>query len=257
MASKKLEMLTGCLFTAILLIQPSIGCSTTVVGIVDVQKQRIVLAADSKAVLTDSTVRRTCKISANPGCVFALSGLVYVPKLFNLFEIAVVVCGQPGNLRKKADTFVQTAQGTVQRAISSMRSSDPTFYRQEMSKERVIDSLFAGTQDGHLVIFERGLHPTASGILQQTSGDVNDFSPSNSLAMIGDSDQLDAYVSAHPRWPSVDAQIVAEDIVRAEIDSRPETVGPPVASLQIMRGSMIMSGDAIATHWLQPGVCAR
>ena len=110
---------THCAPSLVLLLAAPV-LATTVVALIDRHHHRAVIAADSLLVYkVAGTSTQTCKIIAKPGCTFGMAGLFYKEyPVFHLQELAEQACGLPGDLRHKADAFLDIAKDPVHERCS-------------------------------------------------------------------------------------------------------------------------------------------
>src|SRR5271165_6389374 len=118
-----------CAIFALLFAVPVLA--TTVVALSDRHHHRAVIAADSLLVYkVADTSTQTCKIIAKQGCAFGMAGLFYKEyPVFHLQELAEQACGLPGDLRHKADGFLDIAKDPVMSVAQYIQQNEPQFYR--------------------------------------------------------------------------------------------------------------------------------
>jgi len=105
----------------------------------------------------DSTSRwgNLCKIFAGPDCIVALTGVVANKSIhFDLDGLAAEACRESGSLRQKVDLFSKIAGGVAVKLVghTSERTRGFAYIRKSTV---VFYAVFAGRQDGHLVLFVR------------------------------------------------------------------------------------------------------
>ena len=217
---------------------------------IDRRHHRAVIAADSLLVYKVAGAdAQTCKIVAKPGCTFAMAGLLYKQyPAFNLKELAEQACGLPGDLRHKADGFLDIAKDPVLSVSQYLRQSEPQFYRELTARNggELVIVVFAGPEAGGSSIFARGYRLDATGGITPVSLDV--LEGSNGEGFFGGANgQIAAYIKAHPHWQDGDKVKAARKFVQMEIAAHPEWVGPPVSIVTINRLDQ--------QKWVTPGVC--
>src|SRR5271166_4859949 len=106
--------------------------ATTVVALIDRFHHRAVIAADSLLIYkVAGTTTQTCKIVAKQGCTFGMAGLFYKEyPVFHLQELAEEACGLPGDLRHKADGFLDIVKDQVMSVSKYLEQNEPQFYRE-------------------------------------------------------------------------------------------------------------------------------
>lgn len=224
--------------------------ATTVVALIDRRHHRAVIAADSLLVykLADTTTQ-TCKIIAKPGCTFAMAGLFYKEyPVFNLQELADQACGLPGDLRHRADAFLDIAKDPVLSVSQYLQQNEPDFYRELTASNggELVIVVFAGPEAGSSSIFARGYRLDADGGISPVSLDVTE--DNNGAGFFGGANgQIAAYIKAHPNWQNKDKVAAARKFVQMEIAAHPEWVGPPVSIMTINRLDQ--------PKWVDSGVC--
>ena len=224
--------------------------ATTVVALIDRRHHRAVIAADSLLVykLGDTTTQ-TCKIVAKPGCTFAMAGLFYKEyPVFHLQELADQACGLPGDLRHRADGFLDIAKDPVLSVSQYLQQNEPEFYRELTASNggELVIVVFAGPEAGSSSIFARGYRLDANGGISPVSLDVTE--DNNGAGFFGGANgQIAAYIKAHPNWQNKDKVAAARKFVQMEIAAHPEWVGPPISVMTINRLDQ--------QKWVNPGVC--
>ena len=225
--------------------------ATTLLALIDRKHHRVVLAADS--LLRFSTSRppeQTCKIVAQPQCVFGMAGLFEKQyPVFRLRDLAEQACSVPQDLHQRADAFLEVAQRPVIEVARYLRDNEPEFYRGLTSTHggELVMVLFAGTDRGNLVIYARGYKldsngavvPVSTDILENTGG-IGFFAGAN-LAIAD-------YMKTHKKWPKMDAVAAAKKFVEVEEQAHPEWVGPPV--------SIVTVNKLDEQKWIEPGECS-
>jgi hypothetical protein len=224
--------------------------ATTVVALIDQRHHRAVIAADSLLLYKVAGTRtQTCKIIAKPGCTFAMAGLLYKedPE-FHLQELAEQACNQTGELRDKADAFLDIAKDPVMAVAQYLQQNEPDFYGELTNSNggELIMVVFAGPQTGSPSIFARGYKLEAGAGLVPVSMDVTD--DNNGAGFFGGANQqIAAYLKTHPNWQQMDTVKAARQFVQMEISARPDWVGPPVSVVTINRKDQ--------QKWVNAGVC--
>ena len=224
--------------------------ATTLVALIDRHHHRAVVAADSLLVYKlAATSTQTCKIVTKPGCTFGMSGLFYKEyPVFHLQELAEEACGLPGDLRHKADGFLEIAKDPVMAVSQYLRQNEPQFYRELTTSNsgELIMVVFAGPEAGDSSIFARGYKLDGNGGITPVSLDVTE--DNNGVGFFGGANgEIASYIKAHPNWQHMDKVAAARKFVQIEIAAHPEWVGPPVSVVTIDRLDR--------QKWVNPGVC--
>src|SRR5271157_5522656 len=242
--------LTGllCVVAAVLLSLPV--HATTVVALLDRRHHRVVVAADSLLLYKlAQTSTQTCKIVAKPGCTFAMAGLFYKEyPVFHLQELAEQACGLPGDLRHKADGFLDIAKDPVMTVAQYLQQNEPQFYGELTNSNggEFVIVVFAGPEVGNASIFARGYKLDGNGGITPVSLDVTENNAGVGF-FGGANGQIASYIKAHPSWQQMDKVAAARKFVQMEIAAHPRWVGPPVSVLTINRLDR--------QKWVNPGVC--
>ena len=236
--------------TLFLLLSAVPAVATTVVALIDRRHHRAVVAADSLLQYKVAGSRtQTCKIITKPGCTFGMAGLFYKEyPVFHLQELAEQACAVPGDLRHKADAFLDIAKDPSADVALYLRQREPDFYRELTNSNggELIMVVFAGPLAGDPSIFARGYKLDADGNLASVSLDVSEST--NGAGFFGGANgQIAAYLKAHPNWQDMDTVKAARQFVQMEIKAHPEWVGPPVSVVSINRLDQ--------AKWSNPGVC--
>ena len=237
-----------CLLAGLLLPLPV--PATTVVALIDRHHHRAVVAADSLLVFKlAQTSMQTCKIVTRPGCTFGMAGLLYKEyPVFQLQELASEACSLPGDLRQKADGFLEIAKDPTMAVAQYLQQREPQFYRELAGGNggELIMVVFAGPEAGSPSIFARGYKLDPSGGLTPISLDVTE--DNNGAGFFGGAaSEIAAYLKAHPNWQDMDKVKAARKFVQLEIAAHPDWVGPPVSVVTINRLDQ--------QKWVNPGVC--
>ena len=224
--------------------------ATTVVALIDRFHHRAVVAADSLLIYkVADTSTQTCKIVAKPGCTFGMAGLFYKEyPVFHLQELAEQACGLPGDLRHKADGFLDIAKDPVMTVAQYLQQNEPQFYGELTNSNggELIMVVFAGPEAGNASIFARGYKLDAGGGITPVSLDVSE--DNNGAGFFGGANQqIAAYIKKNPNWDHGDPVKAARKFVEMEIKAHPQWVGPPVSVLTI--------NHLDQQKWVNPGVC--
>src|SRR5208283_6187002 len=224
--------------------------ATTVVALIDRFHHRAVIAADSLLIQkVAGTTTQTCKIVARQGCTFGMAGLFYKEyPVFHLQELAEEACGLPGDLRHKADSFLEIAKDPVMTVAQYLEQREPQFYAELTNSNggELVIVVFAGTEAGNASIFARGYKLGGNGGITPVSLDVSE--DNNGAGFFGGANgQIASYLETHPNWQQGDKVAAARKFVQLEIAAHPEWVGPPVSVVTINRLDR--------QKWVNPGVC--
>lgn len=242
---------TGFLCTVAVLLLALPVPATTVVALLDRRHHRAVVAADSLLVFKlAQTSMQTCKIIAKPGCTFAMAGLFYKEyPVFNLQEMAEQACGLPGDLRHKADGFLDIAKDPVMTVNQYLQQNEPQFYRELINSNggELVIVVFAGTEAGNSAIFARGYKLNSNGGIDPVSLDVTEDNSGEGF-FGGATGEIAAYIKKHPNWQEGDKVKAARKFVQMEITAHPEWVGPPI--------SLVTINPLDQQKWIDPGVCS-
>jgi len=225
--------------------------ATTVVALIDRFHHRAVIAADSLLIQkVAGTTTQTCKIVARQGCTFGMAGLFYKEyPVFHLQELAEQACGLPGDLRHKADSFLEIAKDPVMTVAQYLQQREPKFYADLTNSNggELVIVVFAGNEAGDASIFARGYKLDGNGGITPVSLDVTESN--NGGGFFGGANaHIASYIKTHPEWDQMDKVSAARKFVQIEIKARPEWVGPPVSVLTIDRLDQ--------QKWINPGVCS-
>ncbi len=232
---------------AVLIAVPAFG--TTVVALIDKKHHRVVLASDSLFRLTYAgTTFQECKIISQDGCSFAMAGLLNKksPPL-DIKELAEAACATPGDLNQKADAFMTQATDPVTTAADFLRANEPQFYGDIVTNNagQLVMVAFAGAPKGNPSILVRGFKIDAKGGLTPLSYGV--VAPHDLGYFAGFTNNIAAYIKAHPQWVHMDKVAAARMFLELEIAAHPEGVGPPVSILTIDKHNR--------QKWISPGLC--
>jgi hypothetical protein len=224
--------------------------ATTVVALIDRHHHRVVIAADSLLVYKVSgTSTQTCKIVARPACTFGMAGLFYKEyPVFHLQELAEQACGTPGDLRHKADAFLDIAKDPLISVAQYIQQNEPKFFGELTSSNggELVMVVFAGPDPGNPAIFARGYKLGSNGSIDPISLDATE--DNNGAGFFGGATaQIASYIKQHPNWQHEDKVKAARKFVQLEIAAQPEWVGPPI--------SVVTINQLDQQKWPGPGVC--
>jgi hypothetical protein len=220
--------------------------ATSVVALIDTTNHRLVIAADCR-VRRELVSVSDCKIISEPGCTVAIAGL-YEEKTtqFKLRELVRAACRAPGDLRAKADAFLQVAKAHYERAVRHIREADPSDFGRTM-ENKPTEVFFAGLQGEHLALFVRGLISDAKGKVTTEQYESTDTVNSSIGYFAGLNGYIRAYIKTHPNWVKADHAKLAHEFVEMEIEAHPDLGGLPISELEIDKDGHV--------HWLDKGVC--
>ncbi len=178
-----------------------------------------------------------------------MEGLFYKEyPVFHLQELAEQACGLPGDLRHKADAFLDIARDPLMAVALYLPQNEPEFFAELTNSNggELIMVVFAGPDAGNASIFARGYKLDANGAITPVSLDVSESN--NGAGFFGGANQeIAAYLKKHPHWDSEDKVKAARKFVELEIKAHPQWVGPPVSVLSI--------NHLDQQKWVSPGVC--
>jgi hypothetical protein len=225
-----------CAFVVLAFSLPALP--TTVVALIDKNHHRVVLAADSLMVhQIAGTSTESCKIVAKPGCTFGLAGLLHKEyPVFDLQELAEQACSLSGDLRYRADRFLDVAKDSVLTVAQYLRLNERQFYSELTNSNggEFVIVVFAGMEANNPSIFARGYKLDSNGDVNPVSLDVTE--DNNGVGFFGGAnDQIASYIRAHPNWQKMDKVVAARKFIEMEIAAHPKWVGPPVSLVTINR----------------------
>jgi hypothetical protein len=147
---------TGTLFL------PAMATATSVVALIDNTNHRVVIAADCRVNRQLASLSQ-CKIIDKPGCTVAMAGL-YEEKTteFHLRQLAEAACQYPGDLRAKAEAFLQLSRIPYERAVRHIRDADPGDFGRTV-ENKATEVIFAGILNGQIALIVRGLVVNSAG----------------------------------------------------------------------------------------------
>ncbi len=223
---------------------------TTVVALIDKDHHRVVLAADSLLVhQIAGTSTQSCKIVVKPGCTFGLAGLLHKEyPLFDLQELADQACSLSGDLRYRADRFLEIAKDPALTVAQYLRVNERQFYGELTNSNggEFVIVVFVGMEANVPSIFARGYKLDSNGGINPVSLDITEDKAGVGF-FGGASDQIASYIKVHPNWQKMDKVVAAGKFVQMEIAAHPKWVGPPVSVVTINRLDQ--------QEWNNPGLC--
>lgn len=221
--------------------------ATSVVALIDRQKNRLVLAADCSVNRNHDSVSQ-CKIIEERNCVVAIAGLYEEPTTgFHLRQLIHAACQEAGDLRAKADTFLRNAKAPYEKLAAVILKEDPIYFHRILENKST-EVIFAGLQKGHLALFVRGFVADSTGRVTTESYESLDSTSSPIGYFSGLNDHNKAYVQSQDGWKTNYAS-AARKFVEMEIQAHPELAGPPISEIVIDGGGKV--------KWLSQGACAH
>jgi hypothetical protein len=225
--------------------------ATTVVAILDVRSHSVVLATDARRNCGDGTTTKACKIRSfeSENCIVALAGRT-VGEGFDLYEDATEACRLNGDLRAKADKFLELATPKISHFILYEQLNDPAFVQANLPPlSEICGAVFAGIYKGQPTIFARVLTMQVDGKLGTSQSDSTDLLPGHgAYFFLGASSEAQQYIATHNKWKAKDAVTKADELIQLEIIDRPNQVAAgPISILTMDIGGHI--------HWVRKGTC--
>ncbi len=272
----KRSVVSAHIFGILIAVSPINASGTSFVGLIDRRQQRIVIAIDGQntdvtmMVNTDGSVRwikrkmlPRCKIIVEPNCAVGMVGLLDDRNShFELSPFIREACHSEGTLRQKADKFLDSAHHAVERVIVDHRPELAAWLaamhkRFKDEHPDLIDAIFAGSVNGHLVIIARGFQVLPDGRVVGTKGEVDDTFVSWKPSVIDGLDsQISDYVDQHRDWGDrLDFVDAAKLFVGKEIKANPDSAGPPISVVEIRHTMMSRDPDTISIQWESLGSC--
>ena len=237
---------TVLLFLSILIFSTQLN-ATCIVALIDNTKHRLVIAADCQVNHELTGPISGCKILYEANCIVAIAGL-YVEKAaqFDLRKLVESACRQPGDLRAKADAFLQIAKVPYERAVQYAREADPTDFHIAF-ENKPTEVIFAGIQEGHLALLVRGFAVDSAGSVTVERYESPDITNTPAGYFMGLNDHIKEYVSSHEGWQGMGYSRAAHQFVEMEIDAHPGLAGRPISEIEIDNRGKV--------RWLTRGAC--
>lgn len=220
--------------------------ATSIVALIDHKNHTLVLAADCR-VNRESAAVAQCKIVEEPGCIVGIAGVYQEPATqFDLRELVSAACRHPGNLRAKADIFLQLAMPPYEKAIQHSLETNPDDFHKTL-ENKATEVVFAGVQEGHVVLFVRGFVADSTGkVTSELYDDMDTVNPQIGY-FLGLNDHIKKYVSLHKTWERIGYRRAARKFVQMEIQAHPDLARPPITEIEIDAQDKV--------HWITRGAC--
>lgn len=244
--------------------------ATVVVGLIDHQHHRIVLAGDGKMTEWSRhgeeihvSQHATCKVFATRTCAFTINGIVGDRDThFDVSKLAFKACDFQGTLLVKADYFQTEALPMVVQMSEHARRvlARKTFADLYETKDGFLDVTFAGMQDGRLSLITRGFAIGPRGVIRKTQHLIQeaDSGVFPILQIIGPDDAIVAYMHTHKDWvEKMDFAKAAKVFIELEIKDQAQTLGPPIAILEVEHDSMSTDPSRASVTWIERGACTE
>lgn len=233
-------LLSGILFL------PATVTATSVVALIDKGNHRVVIAADCRVNGPGSSVSE-CKILEQPGCTVAIAGLYRESAtVFNLRELVEAACRYPGDLREKAEAFLQLSKKPYEAAVRHIRNADPREFRQTIVNKPT-EVIFGGLFRGHLTLFVRGFVSDRKGKIRMERYESSDASGSPIGYFAGLNRDIQQEAEHYSQWIRQGYREAARRLVEKQISANPDLAGPPISELEI--------DDHGTVRWISRGAC--
>jgi len=258
---KRLVVCTQVFWSLIALIQihPGAAFATTALVIVDQKHNQMIVASDSLLVtnLTPNGDRfrtsQTCKIFAEPNCIFSVAGYVSDQSVnFDLNRLAIQACQEAGTLTEKANAFDKLAVKSISEYIQHIRETAPQSY-EDMKQHGIANVIFLGRENAHFAICLRDFTVRKDAVsLRWTNADdaIAGLTP---FVAIGTTDAIRSFRKSHKNWAGRETVSWARFFIQLEIDAHPDEVGLPISILKATPKSG--EPDELETKWIDTGAC--
>jgi hypothetical protein len=236
------------LLLAAMLVAPAGLQATSIVALIDHSQNRLVIAVDCRVKVEGGFLSK-CKIIEQPGCVAAIAGLYEEKSVgFDLRKLVEEACNRPGDLRSKAQAFLETARVPYEAAIQHLRESSPAHFAQ-IAVNLGTEVIFAGVQERHVALMVRGFRADASGKVTAERYDSTEPDIPRIGYFLGVNGHIRAYVKSHPTWAKMGYPKAARKFVEMEIAAHPDLAGFPISELEIDSHGKVF--------WLRLGACDK
>jgi hypothetical protein len=203
----------------------------------------------------------TCKVFATKTCAFAIDGIVGDRDIhFDVSKLALKACDFQGTLLAKVDYFQTEALPMVVQMSEHARRvlARKTYADLYETKDGFLAVTFAGMQDGHLSLITRGFEIGPQGVIRRTLHPIVQETDSGAIPilLIGPDDAIIAYVHTHKDWAEkMDFANAARVFIEQEIKDQAQTLGPPIAILEVEHDSMSTDPSRTSVTWIERGAC--
>jgi hypothetical protein len=219
------------------------------------EESKIIVAADSKFSGGEKPFNG-CKIYKF-GDVFFVGAGIHSDSAsgFSIVEFAEKACSSKGTVQEKADRYIELSKESLVNALTRIRANEPEFFKKKYpSNSHTAPSqlVFFGFENGQVSMSVRQFRLT-SGDSEKVGFVVDKIDcPSANCAKSGQSTAifLGHNESIDQLWPpNVQPKHTietAKEIINAEIVNHPDSVGLPIAILQV---------DSNGITWIENGEC--
>lgn len=228
------------------LIAPRAAEATSIVALIDKANHRVVIATDCRVNRPHGSMS-ACKVIEEPGCLVAIAGLYREPATaFNLRYLADTACQFPGDLREKAERFLQLSRRPYETAVRHIRETDPSYF-EKMIVNRPTEVVFSGLLKGCLTLLVRGLISDGRGGTTAERYESSDTANSPIGYFIGLNGHARERTKSSGQWERLGYIAAAREFVEMEIRANPDLAGAPISDVEIdERGEV---------HWILKGAC--
>jgi hypothetical protein len=228
------------------LIVPRQAEATSVVALIDKANHRVVIATDCRVNRPHGSVAE-CKVIEEPGCLVAIAGLYReAGTAFNLRYLADAACQYPGDLREKAERFLQLSRRQYEAAVRHIQETDPSYF-ERMVASRPTEVVFAGLLKGRLTLLVRGLISDGRGTVTAERYESSDTASSPIGYFIGLNGHAREHINPSGQWERLGYIAAAREFVEMEIRANPGLVGAPISEVEIDERGM--------SRWISRGAC--
>ena len=204
---------------------------------------RILMAADSRALLGTSAFVDTCKIGHTGSTWFAVAGLITdATSGYALGNSLHQAMSTPAGLSDKVDRLITTVQPQLTTAIAGIQKDSPEQFADFASGRPILQAVLADTANGRPVMATISFALDSTGALQPRATLI-DGSDARGPRLIyaGQQERIRAWLHAHRGWIDGDNAALVRDLVQLEVDANSPWVGGPVDVVEI---------TAAGPHWL-------
>ena len=146
---------------------------------------------------------------------------------------------------QRADGFLASVFPQIAEVVKYMRVTEPRYLEEHYEGKPVVEVLFLGMYNQHPAVFLRGV-ALKDGVLRKEAGEVT---YDDQAIFAGANTAIIDYVGRHPDWKQVGSIETAEQLIKLEVDARPNIVGIPISIVTIDASGRI--------HWVKQGKCGQ
>lgn len=207
---------------------------------------RILMAADSRAIIGTSSSVDTCKIGHSGPTWFAVAGLITdTASGYALGDSLKQALATSAGLTDKVDRLITTVQPKLTTAVAGIENDSPEQFAEFATGRPILQAVLAETANGRPVMATVAFALDGAGAVQPRATLI-DGSDARGPRLIyaGQQERIRSWLRVHRDWIDGDYAALVRDLVQLEVDANSPWVGGPVDLVEI-------TAAGVGPHWLE------